>query len=306
MPIRIPDSLPAKQIIRSENIFIMDESRAVMQDIRPLKIAILNLMPKKIETETQLLRLLANSPLQIEIELLQTSSHQSKNTPSEHLLKYYKTFDGMKNQRFDGLIITGAPVEQLEFEQVDYWDELCEIMRWSKTNVFSTFHICWGAQAGLFYHHGVGKHPLEQKQFGVFRHTLVRPEHPLLYGFDDEFFAPHSRHTTVHREEIERCDSLQLLSCSQKAGVYIVASADSRQFYVTGHSEYDRTSLAQEYFRDKDKGLDIEVPYNYFPDNNPENTPLMRWKSHGNLLFSNWLNYYVYQKTPYDFIEVGR
>lgn len=300
MPIKIPGDLPARQVLNKENIFIMDEARALSQDIRPLKIVILNLMPKKIETETQLLRLLGNTPIQVEIELLQMKSHTSKNTSSEHLLHFYKTFDDVKARRFDGMIITGAPVEHMEFEEVDYWPELCEIMEWTKTNVFSTFHICWGAQAALYYHYGIKKYPLEKKMFGIFPHLLYNNSHYLLYGFDDVFYAPHSRHTTIKREDIERHSSLSVLSESEQAGVYIVANDDGRQFFVTGHSEYDRETLAGEYFRDRDKGLDIEVPVNYFPHDNPANLPRYTWKAHSNLLFSNWVNFFVYENTPYD------
>lgn len=300
MPIKIPGDLPARQILNKENVFIMDEARAMSQDIRPLRIVILNLMPKKIETETQLLRLLGNTPIQIEIELMQTASHTSKNTPQDHLLNFYKTFGEFKHQRFDGMIITGAPVEQMAFEDVDYWPELCEIMEWTKTNVYSTLHICWGAQAGLYYHYGVKKRALPQKMFGVFPHTKRHDEHYLLYGFDDAFFAPHSRHTDVSREDIERRPELSILSESEQAGVYIVADENGRQFFVTGHSEYDRDTLAQEYFRDRDKGLAIAPPANYFPQDNPESTPRFTWKAHSNILFSNWLNYFVYQATPFD------
>jgi homoserine O-succinyltransferase len=302
MPINIPGDLPAKQILSRENVFIMDETTAMTQDIRPLKIAILNLMPGKIDTETQLLRLLGNTPLQVDIELLQTATHTAKHTPQEHLLKFYKTFDDVKNQRFDGLIITGAPVEQMEFEEVDYWPELCKIMEWSKTNVFSTFHICWGAQAALYYHYGIKKYPLKQKKFGVFSHERTDKNHYLLFGFDDSFFAPHSRHTEVRRDEIEANPDLHVLSTSNQAGVYAVASELHNQFFITGHSEYDADTLAREYFRDLDKGAEIQLPVNYFPDNNPDNVPPMRWKAHSNLLFANWLNYYVYQETPFDFV----
>lgn len=301
MPIKIPNGLPARDILGSENIFFMDESRALTQDIRPLKILILNLMPKKIETETQLLRLIGNTPLQLEIELMQTATHTSRNTSREHLIKFYKTFSDVKHQKFDGMIITGAPVEQMPFEDVDYWPELCEIMDWTKTGVFSTFHICWGAQAALYRHHGIQKHRLPEKISGVFRHRLVDPSHALLYGFDDEFYAPHSRHTEIRETDILSCDSLQLLSVSEKAGVYIVADRDNRNFYITGHSEYDRDTLATEYFRDTGKGLDIGLPCNYFPGDDPDKIPLIRWKAHANMLYSNWLNYYVYQRTPYDF-----
>ncbi|MCL2034265.1 MAG: homoserine O-succinyltransferase [Oscillospiraceae bacterium] len=305
MPIKIPGNLPAKQILNKENVFIMDEARAMSQDIRPLKIVILNLMPKKIETETQLLRVLGNTPLQIEVELLQTASYTSKNTSQEHLLNFYETFDQIKDNRYDGMIITGAPVELLEFEDVDYWPELREIMEWTKTNVYSTLHICWGAQAGLYHHFGVNKHTLDRKMFGIFPHILHNHSHYLLYGFDDIFYAPHSRHTGIRRSDIERHSELIILSESEQAGVYIVANNNGRQFFVTGHSEYDRDTLAQEYFRDKDKGLDIDVPVNYFPHDNPAATPGYAWKAHSNLLFSNWLNYFVYQQTPFDLDELS-
>ena len=301
MPITIPNGLPAKDILSAENIFFMDESRALTQDIRPLKILILNLMPKKIETETQLLRMIGNTPIQLEVELMQTATYTSKNTSQEHLIQFYKTFDEIKHRRFDGMIITGAPVEQMYFTQVDYWPELCAIMEWTKTNVFSTFHICWGAQAGLYYHHGIDKHPLAEKMFGIFPHKLADPAHSLLYGFDDVFYAPHSRHTEIREQDIAACKDLQLLSTSPQAGVYIVADADNKNFFVTGHSEYDRETLAAEYFRDKEKGLNIAQPVGYFPEGKEENTPPIRWKAHGNLLYSNWLNYFVYQKTPYNF-----
>ena len=302
MPIKIPNGLPAKDILSAENIFFMDESRALTQDIRPLKILILNLMPKKIETETQLLRMIGNTPIQLEVELMQTATYTSKNTSQEHLIQFYKTFDEIKDSRFDGMIITGAPVETMEFEQVDYWDELCTIMEWTKTNVFSTFHICWGAQAGLYYHYGIQKHLLPAKMFGVFPHRLTGPAHSLVYGFDDVFYAPHSHHTEVRARDILACKDLQLLSLSDEAGVYIVADKENKNFFVTGHSEYDRETLAGEYFRDKEKGLDIALPVDYFPDGNPANTPPIRWRAHGNLLYSNWLNYFVYQRTPYNFL----
>jgi homoserine O-succinyltransferase len=302
MPIKIPDGLPARDILNSENIFIMDESIALRQDFRPLKILILNLMPKKIETETQLLRMIGNTPIQLEIELMQTATYTSRNTSKEHLFQFYNTFNDIKDQKFDGMIITGAPVEHLAFEGVDYWPELCEIMEWTKTNVFSVFHICWGAQAALYYHYGIRKHPLGEKMFGVFQHEILEPSHTLFYGFDDIFFAPHSRHTGVSEADIRACGNLRLLSVSPKAGVYIAADTANRQFFVTGHSEYDRDTLAAEYFRDRDKGLAIEVPENYFPDNNPENIPHISWRAHGNLLYSHWLNYFVYQETPYDFV----
>ena len=300
MPINIPDSLPAAKILEQENIFVMTEERARSQDIRPLKLAILNLMPKKIETETQLLRALSNTPIQIDIELLQVSTHVSRNTPEEHLLKYYKTFEDVRDQRFDGLIITGAPIELLPFEEVDYWQELCRIMDWSLTNVYSTLHICWGAQAGLYHHYGVNKLELPEKMFGVFRHKVLNPHHRLLRGFDEEFWVPHSRHTTVRTEDILDCSELELLTLSEEAGVYCVAAKNGRQFFVTGHSEYERYTLASEYFRDRDKGLAIALPRHYFPGDDPEQTPVLTWRSHSNLLFSNWLNYFVYQETPYD------
>jgi homoserine O-succinyltransferase len=301
MPIKIPDTLPAKATLENENIFVMSEKRALNQDIRPLKIVILNLMPKKIETETQLLRLLGNTSLQVDIELIQMASHTSKTTSQEHLLNFYKTFDDIKHNKYDGLVITGAPVEHLEFEEVDYWEELCEIIEWSKTNVFSTFYICWAAQAGLYFHYGIPKYALNCKLFGVFEHDVLIPTHPLVRGFDDVFFAPHSRYTTVYQGDIDNCPSLVTLTSSKQAGVHIVASKDNKNFFVTGHSEYDRETLAEEYFRDINKGLEINIPDNYFKDNNVENLPVFKWRGHANLLFSNWLNYFVYQQTPYDF-----
>ena len=304
MPINIPDTLPANSALRRENIFVMNEERASHQDIRPLKIAILNLMPKKIETETQLLRVLSNTPLQIDIELLQTGSHVSRNTSESHLCRFYRTLDDVRDQRFDGLIITGAPVEQMPFEEVDYWPELCEIMEWSRTHAYSTFHICWGAQAGLYYHYGIQKYDLPAKMFGIFPHEILQPFHPLVRGFDEVFYVPHSRHTEVREEDILACPQLELLTRSPIAGVHIVASRDGRQFFVTGHSEYDRGTLAAEYFRDLDKGLPIQVPYHYFPGDNPEEEPQFIWRGHANLLYSNWLNYYVYQATPYDLDEL--
>ncbi len=299
MPIKIPDSLPARAILEQENIFTMTERRAVHQDIRPLKLLILNLMPTKMVTETQLLRVLSNTPLQIEVTLLQTSSYKSKNTPEEHLLSFYTTFDKVKDQRFDGLIITGAPVETLPFEEVDYWEELCEIMTWSKTNVYSTFHICWGAQAGLYFHHGVPKYPLEDKVFGVFEHELLGRQ-PLTRGFDDVFLAPHSRHTEVRAEDIEASPNLLLLAQSPQAGVYLAMTPDGRQVFVTGHSEYDANTLSKEYFRDLERGLPIKLPHHYFPEDNPNKAPKKTWRSHAYLLYTNWLNYYVYQATPFD------
>ena len=300
MPIRIDNELPAKQSLEIENIFVMSNKRADMQDIRPLKLIILNLMPTKLETETQLLRLLSNSPLQVDVEFLQVKSHISKNVSKSHMDKFYQTFDEIKDNRYDGMIITGAPVEHLEFEEVDYWDELCQIMEWSKRNVYSTFHICWGAQAGLYYHYGIQKYRLEKKMFGVFPHRSLDITHPLMRGLDDEYYVPHSRHTEVRRQDIAKVKQLQIISYSEIAGVHIVSDMDCRQFFVTGHSEYDRDTLAREYFRDKEKGLDIEVPYNYFPNDDEGLVPIMNWKSSASLIFSNWLNYFVYQKTPYD------
>ena len=303
MPINIPETLPARAVLEKENIFVMSEERAAHQDIRPLKIAILNLMPKKIETETQLLRLLGNTPLQVNIELLQTASHRATHTSSEHLLKFYKTFNDIRNERFDGLVITGAPVEQMDFEAVDYWEELCRIMEWSKRNVFSVFHICWGAQAGLYYHYGIQKHALPQKMFGLFRHRVIQPNHQLMRGFDELYYAPHSRHTKSDEVAIRNCPGLDVLSESDEAGINIIASRDGRQFFVTSHSEYDRDTLASEYFRDVGKGLPIAPPQNYFPDDNPTGTPPFLWRGHAHLLFNNWLNYYVYQQTPYDLLQ---
>lgn len=278
----------------------MKDDVASHQDIRPLRVAILNLMPKKIETETQILRLLSNTPLQVDIELVQTATHRSKNTSIEHLTKFYKTFDEIKDERFDALIITGAPVEQYKFEDVDYWQELCEIMKWSTTNVFCTMHICWGAYAGLYYHYGIPKHDLESKMFGVFPHRIEVQDHPLLKGFDEIFYVPHSRHTEVRRLDVERISMLKILTSSDMSGVHIIAEKHGRQFFITGHSEYDRLTLANEYFRDLDKGDKIDLPYNYFPDNDPTKPPLFTWRCHANLMFSNWLNYCVYQKTPFD------
>ncbi|MBQ7542703.1 MAG: homoserine O-succinyltransferase [Clostridia bacterium] len=304
MPIKIDNQLPAHKTLENENIFVMTEERATSQDIRPLRILLLNLMPTKVETETQLLRLLSNTPLQVEIELLQTSTHQSKNTSAEHMLKFYKTFDQIKDEKFDGMIITGAPVEHLEFEQVDYWPELCRIMAWSRTHVYSTFHICWGAQAALYYHYGVPKHPLAEKMFGVFPHRPLDLYHPLMRGFDDEYFVPHSRHTETRASDIALVKDLQILSYSDIAGVHLISDMDCRNFYATGHSEYDRDTLAKEYFRDRDKGLAIRVPFGYFPDDDPTKTPTIKWRGTGTLLFTNWLNYFVYQRTPYDLSSI--
>ena len=304
MPIRIPNELPAVKVLTSENIFVMTETRAITQDIRPLKLLILNLMPLKIDTETQLSRMLGNTPLQIEIELLKTSSYESKNTSAEHLITFYKTFDEVKHKKFDGMIITGAPVEQMEFEEVEYWDELCEIMEWSKTNVTSTFHICWGAQAGLYYHYGIKKYPLEKKLFGVYPHTVEYKNSILMRGFDDVFYVPHSRHTTVKREDIEKVPELKILSTSPQAGVYAISSKNGRQFFITGHSEYDPGTLRKEYLRDKNAGLPIDMPENYFPDDDDTKEPMSTWRAHANLLYTNWLNYFVYQTTPYDINEI--
>ncbi len=306
MPIKIPDKLPAVKTLAEENIFVMTQTRAITQDIRPLKLLILNLMPTKIETETQLSRLLGNTPLQIEMELIHTKSHQSKNVSEEHLLSFYKTFDQIKHLKFDGMIITGAPVEKLEFEQVDYWQELCEIMEWSKSHVHSTFHICWGAQAALYYHYGIGKINLEKKLFGVYPHIVEHKKSILFRGFDDVFMAPHSRHTTVARADIEKEPRLKILASSQTAGVYAVKNSSSSQIFVFGHSEYDADTLKREYLRDKNAGLDIDVPENYFPDNDDTKPPLVSWKAHANLLFYNWLNYFVYQTTPYDITKIKR
>ena len=305
MPIKIPDSLPAYGVLESENIFVMSEKRAAMQDIRPLKIVILNLMPTKIVTETQLMRLLSNSPLQIEITLLKTSTYQSKNTSAQHLDEFYYTFEQIKHQKFDGMVITGAPVEDMAFESVEYWSELCEIMEWSKNNVYSCFHICWGAQAALYYHYGINKYLLDNKLFGVFKHRVMIPSHPLLRGFNEFFYAPHSRHSGIKTEDIEACSQLDILSYSEKTGVYIAASHDMRKIFVTGHSEYDFDTLKNEYLRDVSKGLDIAMPENYFPDDNPENEPVNYWKSHAHLLYSNWLNYFVYQRTPFDLKDIN-
>ena len=299
MPIKIPESLPARQTLESENIFTITERRAVTQDIRPLRILLLNLMPTKVVTETQLARLLGNSPLQIELELIKTSGHQSKNTSAEHMLAFYKTFDEVREQHFDGMIITGAPVEQMPFEEVDYWDELCEIMEWSKSHVTSTFHICWGAQAGLYYHFGIGKKPLDKKLFGVFAHRVERKSSMLLRGFDDTFFVPHSRHTTIDREDVEAVSELKILAASPEAGMYAIATDKGRQIFITGHSEYDADTLRLEYERDVKAGLPIEVPVNYFPGDDPTKEPLVTWRGHANLIYQNWLNYYVYQRTPY-------
>ena len=306
MPIKIPESLPARATLESENIFTITEHRAVTQDIRPLRILLLNLMPTKIVTETQLARLLGNSPLQIELELIMTTGHESKNTSREHMLSFYKTFADVRHQHFDGMVITGAPVEQMDFEQVDYWDELCEIMEWSKSHVTSTFHICWGAQAGLYYHFGVKKLPLDKKLFGVFEHRVERRTSMLLRGFDDTFFVPHSRHTTIDRADIEAVPKLKILASSEEAGIYAVATDKGRQIFITGHSEYDADTLRLEYERDKKAGLPIDVPKNYFPDDDDTKPPRVTWRSHANLIYTNWLNYYVYQRTPYIIDDIAK
>ena len=304
MPIKIPNDLPAVKTLTDENIFVMTEKRAITQDIRPLKILLLNLMPKKIETETQLSRLLGNSPLQVDLEFIHTKTYHSKNVSAEHLFTFYKTFDDIKDRTFDGMIITGAPVEQMEFEEVEYWEELCSIMEWSKTHVHSTFHICWGAQAGLYYHFGVGKQPLDKKMFGIFPHTADYKQSILLRGFDDVFMVPHSRHTTIAREDIEAVKELRILASSEEAGVYAVATPGGRQIFITGHSEYDGDTLKNEYIRDLNEGKPIEIPKNYFPGDDPTKEPLVTWRSHANLLYSNWLNYFVYQTTPYNISEI--
>lgn len=305
MPIQIPNDLPAAETLMQENIFVMSENRATSQDIRPLEIVLLNLMPTKIATETQLTRLLGNTPLQVRLELMHTTTHVAKNTCQEHLLNFYKSFDELKHRKFDGMVITGAPVENMPFEDVDYWQELCQIMQWSKTNVHSTLHICWGAQAGLYYHYGIPKHELSEKLFGVFKHHVDYKRSILLRGFDDEFWVPHSRHTTVLREDIEAVPGLKILASSPEAGVYALMNKEGRQIFVTGHSEYDANTLENEYLRDKSQGLPIHVPENYYPGNDDTKPPMVRWRGHGNLLFSNWLNYFVYQTTPYDIMSIG-
>lgn len=306
MPIRVANNLPATKILESENIFVMPETRALTQDIRPLKIIILNLMPTKIVTETQLLRLLGNSPLQVDIELLQMSSHKSKNTSIQHLTTFYKTFDDIRENKYDGMIVTGAPVELLEFEEVDYWDELSMVLNWAKKNVYSTMFICWGAQAGLYHRYGIRKHELPKKISGIFKHTIVNPTHPLLRGFDDYFYIPHSRYTSVNEEDIKKHDKLEILAKSEEAGVAIVCSKNGREFYLFGHAEYDKDTLANEYFRDEAKGIYPDIPVNYFPDDNPRREPVMTWRSYASLLFSNWLNYYLYQQTPYDLEDLKK
>lgn len=304
MPVILPDELPAIQALREENVFVMTETVAVHQDIRALKIVILNLMPLKITTEAHILRLLSNSPLQVEINLLRTATHQSRHTPDDHLERFYKTFDQIKDRNFDGMIVTGAPVENIEFEDVTYWDELRTIMDWTVHHVFSTLYICWAVQAGLQHMYGIPKHPLGRKMFGVFSHTVLEPMEPIVRGFDDVFLAPHSRHTEIRREDVEGVPDLRIIAESTEAGLYILASQDGRQVYVTGHSEYDPLTLKEEYERDVKKGLAIEVPRNYFPGDDPAKTPQVKWRSHAALLYANWLNYYVYQITPYDLSEI--
>lgn len=306
MPIKIPNDLPATKVLNDENIFVITETRALTQDIRPLQILIVNLMPTKIVTETQLARLLGNTPLQVEMELLMMSSHKSKNTSEEHMLAFYKTFDEVKDRNFDGMVITGSPVEHMPFEEVDFWEELCTIMEWSKTHVTSTFHICWGAQAGLYYHYGINKHQMEDKLFGVFEHYVAHKGSILFRGFDDTFMVPHSRHTTVYKEDIEKVEELKILSLSNEAGVYAVATDKGRQIFITGHSEYDAETLEKEYLRDKNAGLKIDMPVNYYPDDDDTKAPKNTWRSSANLLYSNWLNYFVYQTTPYDISEINK
>ncbi|MBQ7380330.1 MAG: homoserine O-succinyltransferase [Clostridia bacterium] len=304
MPIKIPNRLPATTTLLEENIFVMTETRAITQDIRPLRVLMLNLMPQKIVTETQIARLIGNTPLQVELELLQTATHKATHTSGDHMLAFYKTFDQIKDKRYDGMIITGAPVEQLPFEEVDYWPELCEIMEWSKTHVTSTFHICWGAQAGLYYHYGVPKYPLDKKLFGVYKHTLDYKRSILFRGFDDTFLVPHSRHTTCKREDIEKVPEIRILASSPEAGVFACMTERGRQVFITGHSEYDADTLKKEYLRDKNAGLPIELPKNYFPDDDETRDPVVTWRSCANLLYSNWLNYLVYQTTPYNIEEI--
>ena len=300
MPIKIQSDLPVKEILEKENIFVMDEGRAVHQDIRPIRILILNLMPLKEDTELQLLRSLSNTPLQVDVSFMMVATHESKNTATSHLNKFYETFDQVKDHKFDGMIITGAPVEQMEFEEVDYWEELKGIMEWTKTNVTSTIYLCWADQAGLYYHYGLEKKMMDHKVFGLFRHRVENRKVPLVRGFDDEFLAPHSRHTEVAAEDIHACDALTVLAESDEAGVFLCMAMDGRQIFVMGHPEYDRVTLDGEYKRDKGKGMDIKLPENYYPENDPDNKPLLLWRAHANNLYTNWLNYYVYQITPYD------
>lgn len=305
MPIKTQNDLPAKEILERENIFVMDESRADHQDIRPLNIAILNLMPLKEDTELQILRSLSNTPLQINVTFVATSTHEATHTSTNHLNKFYLSFDEIKQEFFDGFIITGAPVEQMEYEEVDYWAEICEIMEWTKTHVTSTLHLCWGAQAGLYYHYGIQKHGLDKKMFGVYEHKVMNRKVPLVRGFDDHFMAPHSRHTEIRKEDIEANPELTILAESDEAGVFLVIAKDGGQIFVMGHPEYDRLTLEKEYKRDKGKGLPIDPPVNYYPDDDDTKKPLLQWRSHGNILYSNWLNYYVYQNTPFEFISTA-
>lgn len=306
MPVKIPETLPARAILEQENIFVMSEERARHQDIRSLRVGILNLMPTKIITETQILRLLGNSPLQVDVTLIHMASHHSKNVPAEHLINHYRSFAQVRRRKFDGLVITGAPVEHLDFEEVDYWPELCEIMDWAETNVYATMYICWGAQAALYHYHGVPKYPLPEKMFGVFPHRVLDRHHRLMRGFDDEFLAPHSRHTEIRRADVDRIPELVVLAESEKAGLYIIASRDGRKVFITGHSEYDPPTLKTEYDRDIGKGLPIGIPSNYFPNDDPSRPPVVRWRSHAALLFVNWLNYHVYQNTPYDLRKISK
>ena len=305
MPIKIQSDLPVKEILEKENIFVMDESRAMHQDIRPINIVIVNLMPLKEDTELQILRSLSNTPLQVDVSFLTPASHASTHTSKSHLNKFYQTFDEIRKQYFDGLIITGAPVELMEYEEVDYWPEICEIMEWSKTHVTSTLHLCWGAQAGLYYHYGIPKHILDEKMFGVFRHKVMNRKIPLVRGFDDYFYAPHSRHTEIRKEDILAHDELTILAESEQAGVFLLMNQDGSQIFVMGHPEYDRMTLDSEYKRDKAKGLPITLPCNYYPDDDPSQRPMLQWRSHGNIMYANWINYYVYQQTPYEFVDVA-
>lgn len=304
MPIKLPNELPAVKVLENENIFVMTETRAITQDIRPLKILILNLMPTKVDTETQLSRVLGNTPLQVEIELIHTKTHKSRHVSEEHLLAFYKVFEDVRDRYFDGMIITGAPVEHMPFEEVEYWQELSEIMEWTKTHVHSTLHICWAAQAGLYYHYGINKHRIEEKLSGVYPHTVDYKRSILFRGFDDVFYVPHSRHTTVLREDIERVDALRILASSPVAGVYAVSTKGGKQVFITGHSEYDANTLEKEYLRDKNAGLNPHVPENYYPNDDDTRPPVITWRAHATLLFTNWLNYFVYQTTPYDITSI--
>ncbi|KAA6341315.1 Homoserine O-succinyltransferase [termite gut metagenome] len=304
MPLNLPDKLPAIELLKEENIFVIDKSRAAKQDIRPLKIVVLNLMPVKVTTETDLIRLLSNTPLQIELSFMKIKSHTSKHTPIEHMTTFYTDFEKMRMEKYDGMIITGAPVEQMDFEEVSYWNEITEIFEWARTHVTSTLYICWAAQAGLHYYYGIPKYPLEKKMFGVFEHYALKPLRPIFRGFDDVFYVPHSRHTEIRKEDILKVPELALLSMSEESGVYMVMARNGRDLFLTGHSEYSPLTLDMEYRRDKDKGLDIAIPKNYYTDNDPDKKPLVRWRGHANLLFSNWLNYYVYQETPYNIQDI--